>query len=393
VHARDLEAAALRPRVLGREVLHRAPEEAESSRLLESRPSTEVVTDRVQEKVADKYHGDAEYINDILKEHYAIGDAAREAGEDEDEALIENAKKMILHATSNSDLLLKAELLIGEDWLGKIEMISGNIYRIGAFAGLMDISSDGKRGRCTGLARIIGCGLVFLFQVFGPLLLFVSAAGGLGREEERRYKWENWKIWNSDSDVDMFDDWKHIATTKLLGLCFLEAFILNALFVSQDERGSEEKIWDIFGFLKRNTPNYEVHGSLYLFMGSFVNNWLVVICTLDAYMIIGASRTPSDLLLNSLALLFLFNLDDIDGDMGFVDDDDWPGDRIGWIHSEIVKAPSNEDTEETMGYKEWCNRMFNMSLYSFSFFFLSVCAVVMPILSAMTPFLLIVPDN
>mmetsp|Transcript_96559 Transcript_96559/g.186198 ORF Transcript_96559/g.186198 Transcript_96559/m.186198 type:complete len:128 (+) Transcript_96559:1-384(+) len=127
-------------------------------------------------------------------------------------------------------------------------------------------------------------------------------------------------------------------------------------------------------------------------MGSFVNNWMVIVCTLDAYMIIGASRTPADLLLDSLALLFLFNLDDVAGDLGFVDEDDWPGLRIAWIHSEICTAPT-EDDEEKMGFKETCNRNFNMLNYTLSFWFCAACAVVMPILAAITPFLKIAPAD
>jgi len=386
----DTEVSTVRARVFGREALHTAVDDEEGPE-----PSSEQLLLAEQApiaKVMDKHNAAIEYIEEILRRHDAEGDRARLANEDEEEALVANAKKEILHATSNADLLLKAELLIGEDWLGKIDMINGNIYRIGAFAGLIDISQGGKRTRCAGVARMVGCGLIFILQVLGPLLIFLSCVFGWGREFDKFYHWENWWLVNHDTDVDMFYDWKTTPTTKLLGMCFLEAFILNALFVTQDERKAEEKVWDIFGHLKRNTPNYEVHGSLYLFMGSFVNNWLVVVCTLDAYMIIGASRTPSDLLLDSLALLFLFNLDDVGGDLGFVDEDDWPGDRIAWIHSEIVQAPS-EDDELNMDWKEKFNRYTNMALYTISFYFCCMSAVVMPIAAVLTPFLKIAPAD
>jgi len=390
----DVEAAVLRPRVLGREVLHRAPdgETGETEELLGPTRSGHAV----EAKVADKYgHAGLEYVDQILAQHFKVGDDAREAGEDEEEALKANAKKQILLADSNQDLLLKAELLVGEDWLGTIEMINGNIYRIGAFAGLVDISGGGRRTRCAGVARLLGCGIVFLIQLLGPLLIFISCTHGIGREEEKLYKWENWQVWNSASEVPLWYDWspEHgIPTTKLLGLRFLEAFILNALFVSQDEHKTEEKIWDIFVFLKRNTPNYEVRGNLYLFMGSFIKNWLVIMCTLDAYMIFGSSRTPSEQILDFLALLFLFNLDDLGGDLGFVDEDDWPGLRIGWIHSEIVLAPSEED-EQNKGFKEKCSRKISIASYALSFWFCAFCSVMMPIMASLTPFTQISPAD
>jgi len=379
--------ASLRPRVFGREALHTAPEDP-----TQDGSPTSGGPGRSTLKVMAKFDTDHEYVQDILQRRDRVGDEARWNGEDEEEAIKAHAKTTIMEAASNADLLLKAELLIGEDWLGKIEFINGNIYRIGALAGLIDISEGGRRTRCSGVARLIGCGLVFLFQIFGPLLIFMSCVFGVGREENEMFHWEHWWLWNSNTSVDMFYDWNHIATTKFVGMCFLEVFILNALFVTQDERKAEEKVWDIFGHLKRNTPNYEVHGTVYLFMGSFVNNWMVVVCTLDAYMIIGASRTPSDLFLDSLALLFLFNLDDIGGSLGFVDEDDWPGDRIAWIHSEIVKAPS-EDDELNMSFKEKFNRYTNMGTYSIAFYFCAVSSVVMPICTAVTPFLMIAPAD
>jgi len=344
-------------------------------------------------KLAEKFqHADEKYVAELVRRKDKVADDARAKKEDEEEALISFAKKEILEANSNADLLLKAELLINEDWLGKIEMINGNIYRIGAFAGLVDITEGGKRTKCAGVARLVGCGIIFLLQVLGPFLIFLSCVNGIGREKERQYDWSHWQLWNSETDIPLYQDWITIGPTKFLGICFLEAFVLNALFVTQDEKSAEEKVWDIFGHLKRNTPNYEVHGSLYLFMGSFVNNWLVWMCTLDAYLIIGSSRTPSDLLLDSLALLFLFNLDDVGGDLGFVDEDDWPGLRIGWIHSEIVTKPSEQDVTN-MGCRESFNRGLNDLMYRFSFVFCIICAVVMPILASVTPFTRIAPSD
>merc|ERR1719160_2462211 len=44
---------------------------------------------------------------------------------------MEKAKRQILQATSSSDLVLRADTFIEEDWLGGVYEVPGNIYRIG----------------------------------------------------------------------------------------------------------------------------------------------------------------------------------------------------------------------------------------------------------------------
>merc|ERR1712032_1014670 len=58
-------------------------------------------------------------------------------------------------------------------------------------------------------------------------------------------------------------------------------------------------------------------------------------------------------------MLFLYNLASIGSELGFVDADDWPGDRLGWIFQEMVRkdweppstdrdrAPSTEATMDS----------------------------------------------
>merc|ERR1712194_425093 len=62
--------------------------------------------------------------------------------------------------------------------------------------------------------------------------------------------------------------------------------------------------------------------------------------------VVGASESPKDVMFDALGLLFLYNLDDIGGEFGFVDEDDWPGVRLGWIYQEMVLhdwKPEDED--------------------------------------------------
>merc|ERR1712050_240558 len=118
--------------------------------------------------------------------------------------------------------------------------------------------------------------------------------------------------------------------------------------------------------------------------GAFVNTWVVGFCCLDMYVVVGASNNPQDLLLDALALLFLYNLDDIGASIAFIDEDDWPALRIAWIYNEVVNpCPDdifNEDKLDIMG------QIF-LSLYNITKFSLICLIFIVPTLQIITPFL------
>merc|ERR1740138_854010 len=106
-----------------------------------------------------------------------------------------------------------------------------------------------------------------------------------------------------------------------------------------------------------------------------MNCWVITWSCLDVFLIIGASETPSDVLMNALALMFLYNLDDIGGDFSFVDVDDWPGSRLAWIYKTIVeKCPDEVFDEDKLGY----GGMFALSVYNVSAFILSIYLLGLP---------------
>merc|ERR1712066_1174916 len=84
----------------------------------------------------------------------------------------------------------------------------------------------------------------------------------------------------------------------------------------------------------------------FLVMGAIVNCWVVFWSALDMYVVCGASNTPQDLLMDALGLLFLYNLDDIGGDMAFLEEDDWPALRLAWIYEIMVHPTPDEDFDE-----------------------------------------------
>lgn len=124
---------------------------------------------------------------------------------------------------------------------------------------------------------------------------------------------------------------------KVIGILLLYIFACNGLFVILQEKKTWFEIYSTFKYLKKYNPKFESGGKVFLYAGALVNCWAVMFCTIASYAIVGASSSFKDLMFDALGLLFLYNLDDIGGVLGFVYEDDWDGVRLGWIYNEMVK--------------------------------------------------------
>merc|ERR1712008_642119 len=121
-----------------------------------------------------------------------------------------------------------------------------------------------------------------------------------------------------------------------MGLLFLFCFILNGIFVMLEERAAWFKIYRVLAFLD-GTPNLHFRTRAFLWISAFLDCWNVLWCSLACYVVVGSSETPKDVLMDSFGMLFLYNLEKVGGDLKFVDADDWPGDRLGWIFDEWIR--------------------------------------------------------
>lgn len=263
-------------------------------------------------------------------------------------ARMESAKTQIVAATSASDLLEKAELLIEEDWLGQIDAMPGNMYFIGAFGALTKGSVTCDFDWLKARARHVGCIVIALTQLVSPPIVFLSTITDWGITQGQKYQWTKW----DPSDYkNSLSDWEHVKVKKCLGMLLMTCFILNGVFVVADGKQVWFKIYNMFQYIERSTPNFAFSATNrnFLFFAAFIKCWTVLWCTLCSYVIIGASATPKDVLLDSLGMLFLYNLDSIGGELGFVDSDDWPGARLGWIFAEMARKDWQPLLETTRG--------------------------------------------
>lgn len=243
--------------------------------------------------------------------------------------------------------------------------------------------------------------VIVLIQIAGPPMIFMSRMFGAGVLAETAYRWEccPWYRWlrplseedeglycgyhqTLPRDTSMFEDWNHIKCTKALGMLMMTAFILNGIFVVTDERKSWKKIYATFKYLDHAT-HFSFSGLWYLYVDACMNCWVISWSCLDVFLVLGAAQDPSEVLMNALALMFLYNLDDISGDFGFVDDNDWPGSRLAWIYEEFSKKMVESDLYD------WAGWLF-LSVYNATSVVMVIYLIALPALAAITPFIQVV---
>eukprot|EP00438_Fugacium_kawagutii_P001614 Skav204368 [mRNA] locus=scaffold866:113449:114988:+ [translate_table: standard] len=143
-----------------------------------------------------------------------------------------------------------------------------------------------------------------------------------------RMDWTHWSFGIDDWLQGPSDFSKHLVAT-----IFLIMFTLNGLVVIKQERLASMKISALLDYRDKEYPDYNKDVSwFWLIMGRLMNCIVVVECCVITYFSFVLSDTPMDVLFNAMAVTFLYNLDDIAGEMGFLQDDDWDGEALGKLY-------------------------------------------------------------
>jgi len=282
---------------------------------------------------------------------------------------------------------------IDEEWLGEAgdgKELPGNIYRIAALGTLLEGPPSLLK-----VVRMCGFCSICVLQLFGPPLLVLSAFYGWGTETGKGF------LNNKSTEFSWTGaDHKDLDTTKLLSCVFLFTFNLNGLYVLLDYKRSWARIHMTFRYLKHNTPNMDVTGGHFLILEAVTNSWVVVTMCIASFVLIGSSISPRTLLFDALGLLFLYNLDDIDSSLGFVSEDDWDGERLGWIYREMVAVNYHPtyghqtDTADKFDPEksDWHGYL-TLKLYDCVAVFLVITTIALPIAAYFTPFSEIMPED
>eukprot|EP00927_Polykrikos_kofoidii_P014075 TRINITY_DN16138_c0_g1_i1.p1 TRINITY_DN16138_c0_g1~~TRINITY_DN16138_c0_g1_i1.p1 ORF type:complete len:429 (+),score=81.36 TRINITY_DN16138_c0_g1_i1:74-1288(+) len=294
-------------------------------------------------------------------------------------ALITHAVQQICHARSAAHMFELMDALIQDDWLGCINELPGNIYAILAF-GPLPLNVTAKS-----LAKYGGFVAIFLIQLLGPPLICYQSVTGHSVPGPDKRDWSKFSFPSTSDWVEngsMGDAW----TTKFVALLFVSCFCLNCLFCHLDEKDAWSKVDRMFNILNYNGKMAGTCECM-LQLGAFMNAWVVFWLCIDVYFILGFSETIKDVLMDALGLAFLYNLDDISGDLGFVDGDDWPGLQLAWldvhIHGVAVECDDISETEASAA----CS-----CFLSCVTIFLIILCIVLPVLFIFTPFQAMTPD-
>mmetsp|Transcript_9540 Transcript_9540/g.24359 ORF Transcript_9540/g.24359 Transcript_9540/m.24359 type:complete len:170 (+) Transcript_9540:798-1307(+) len=160
--------------------------------------------------------------------------------------------------------------------------------------------------------------------------------------------------------------------TKLLAVLFVFVFNLNGVFIVSHEALTWQQMSSVFRYL-RCSEKKDCAPSL-LFLDAFTNCYMVVMCCVCATLALAQSATPKDVLFDALALFFLYNLDDIGGELAIGQEDDWPGCQLAWVHYHIQR-------EESCPGPGW-----PVALFSVTAFLVAIISVLLPILLAITDY-------
>mmetsp|Transcript_85212 Transcript_85212/g.275914 ORF Transcript_85212/g.275914 Transcript_85212/m.275914 type:complete len:341 (+) Transcript_85212:686-1708(+) len=128
---------------------------------------------------------------------------------------------------------------------------------------------------------------------------------------------------------------------RFLGVLFLLLFSLNGLYVIKKDRAETEKVVNMCKIFKRaaTVRGYQKPQERWLFAGAIINSGcLIMCCCCMVFLFIIVEDGPKDVLFDAFGLTFLYNLDDIGGDLAFLDgkwDEDQMGDIYGMMADEM----------------------------------------------------------
>mmetsp|Transcript_24654 Transcript_24654/g.57246 ORF Transcript_24654/g.57246 Transcript_24654/m.57246 type:complete len:433 (+) Transcript_24654:127-1425(+) len=234
------------------------------------------------------------------------------------------------------------------------EPINGNIYRYLAFMTFgkrkINVESMGEKSLLEPPPKafnfcIMHAGIVFvgLIQVIAPAAIFITSLDDLisafDLDAWRHYDWNQWLI-------------------VMLAWAFLFLFILSTYFqITQEVEASRRCCRLARGLRHLGQPVCECM----LILDAIINGYVAVVVSMVMFVVLYQERRAIDVLLDSLSLAFLNNIDDIASDLGFLGgvwDDQRVGDFYAALGEEGVYRDCNDpDPDDKEGVAKADNMM------------------------------------
>lgn len=208
----------------------------------------------------------------------------------------------------------------------KVTEIDGNLYTYWAFLDVMRLGTEYNRCSVENLTLQAGLLFVMLVQIIGPPAVLIYTVYAI-----------DW----TDVSVGVYD-WRYVHGSmahgisnvgkRILAFLIIFVFLLNGSYTIQKDQDTSKKIARFVAALDEDEVPIRKH---WLWVGAMVNCWVVVVSSLSMVPCFILAKSPKQVIFDSFALLFLFRLDDVCGDLGFMQDT-WESEAIGSWYDRIV---------------------------------------------------------
>lgn len=221
--------------------------------------------------------------------------------------------------------------------------ISGNLY---SYLSLREFGdSSGLFQKNADFLMLVGLYLIILVQLVGPCCVLFWAYHKVDCFPNHTY-------------VDLTQSWGYVGgsnehgvsaiTTRILGVCFVGLFCMNGAYVMKSDANMMRKTLDmneVFRVVAQRNVDYPEPNNYWLWLGVIVNSFCLLSCSFCMVLLfVIAEDGPKDVLFDGLALTFLYNLDDVSGDLGFLDEK-WDEDQFGDIYGGLADQTSSSDRQ------------------------------------------------
>jgi len=247
--------------------------------------------------------------------------------------------------------------------------ITGNLYMYKTLSNFADAAGLFRKKQSAFVT--VGLYLIIFLQLFAPLCLLISAVRTIEFGHNGSYfgAHEASSIQSSGTELPPI-------FMRVLGSTFLVLFMMNGIYVLNNDEEETRKVTELAFMFKTVGRINPMMGTLavgglrqralmgggdndmllnaggeamastgpvplpqvrWLYIGAFVNSLCLVLCSLAMVFMFILEDGPKDLVLDGLGLAFLYNLDDIGGDLAFLDEK-WDEDFMGSIYGELADA-------------------------------------------------------
>eukprot|EP00930_Biecheleria_cincta_P066531 TRINITY_DN5267_c0_g1_i1.p1 TRINITY_DN5267_c0_g1~~TRINITY_DN5267_c0_g1_i1.p1 ORF type:complete len:308 (-),score=58.05 TRINITY_DN5267_c0_g1_i1:655-1578(-) len=193
-------------------------------------------------------------------------------------------------APSGAHMMDVLSIFVETEWFGGLDALTGNIYRAVGFG---TMSWPSTRAGIRSNVKFMGAVLIWLVQLFGPLVMLVTMGF---------FKMSEWK----------FLTFAHLGTRlgdKVLGLLLIIAFQLNVIFSLEGEASSWEQVTQVFTYLRCREKKHT--STRVLWIGAATHCYVFVMSCFCVPLLMGQAESTKDVLFDALGILFLYNLDQI----------------------------------------------------------------------------------